>query len=592
MRSLLPLVGLLSLATTSLAQTFVPKNWTDVDSVPSDQAIEVAIVSGHNTIPIAGVLPKTTDAGTDPPISGPGLLLTAKNELNIQEGQIILVSCDPGAWPGFETLNSALSAAEGLDVAAIIMYSSTSDTCDLTSDDNGFPDFYASKSAMDTATMLQRFKPTLQGSNTINVVIGPSDNSSNGTGSTDNSSLDNDANGPTPSTTVAMIVLYSITGVITTLFLAVIITGAVRAHRHPERYGPQAVFGHPRQSRARGLARAMLDSLPIVKVGDRSADASKLGDVELAAQNHVDENGERTHAEATDSIHQVGNTDRSEALPSSEANSSSETPPRESGIAAAAVTTASPSGSGDHTQGCSICTEDFVIGEDQRVLPCDHRFHPNCVDPWLLNVSGTCPLCRIDLNPPNDQTNPDEMEDGAEDSPTSGRNHTTVPPTAMTEEEMSREQQARGSRTFTNSVLLSIVGLSRPNPTSREEQRRAFEAYAAWQQQQREMGRQESPAPSEGDAENESRLRRTMRNVFRVRTRRTGTLSDITADEPVAESNADSAARATTASPKMATDPGHVTAQESDTILPAETSGPSTSTDASRRAAAPSTSHQ
>ena len=42
--------------------------------------------------------------------------------------------------------------------------------------------------------------------------------------------------------------------------------------------------------------------------------------------------------------------------------------------------------------GCSICTEDFVKGEDVRLLPCNHQYHPECIDPWLLNVSGTCPL--------------------------------------------------------------------------------------------------------------------------------------------------------------------------------------------------------
>jgi hypothetical protein len=25
-------------------------------------------------------------------------------------------------------------------------------------------------------------------------------------------------------------------------------------------------------------------------------------------------------------------------------------------------------------------------------LPCKHQFHPACIDPWLINVSGTCPL--------------------------------------------------------------------------------------------------------------------------------------------------------------------------------------------------------
>ncbi|KAK4174537.1 hypothetical protein QBC36DRAFT_333409 [Triangularia setosa] len=46
---------------------------------------------------------------------------------------------------------------------------------------------------------------------------------------------------------------------------------------------------------------------------------------------------------------------------------------------------------------CAICTEDFVEGRDVRKLPCGHIFHPPCVDPWLLQFSVTCPLCRVDL---------------------------------------------------------------------------------------------------------------------------------------------------------------------------------------------------
>jgi len=59
---------------------------------------------------------------------------------------------------------------------------------------------------------------------------------------------------------------------------------------------------------------------------------------------------------------------------------------------------------------CSICTEDFTKGEDVRVLPCNHKFHPACVDPWLLNVSGTCPLCRVNLNPAPEQLAASEGE--------------------------------------------------------------------------------------------------------------------------------------------------------------------------------------
>ncbi|KAK3393512.1 hypothetical protein B0H63DRAFT_458386 [Podospora didyma] len=34
---------------------------------------------------------------------------------------------------------------------------------------------------------------------------------------------------------------------------------------------------------------------------------------------------------------------------------------------------------------------------DVRKLPCRHLFHPICIDPWLLDFSVTCPLCRVDL---------------------------------------------------------------------------------------------------------------------------------------------------------------------------------------------------
>lgn len=41
---------------------------------------------------------------------------------------------------------------------------------------------------------------------------------------------------------------------------------------------------------------------------------------------------------------------------------------------------------------CSICTEDFVEGRNVRILPCRHIYHRRCIDPWLLDFAGTCPL--------------------------------------------------------------------------------------------------------------------------------------------------------------------------------------------------------
>lgn len=45
---------------------------------------------------------------------------------------------------------------------------------------------------------------------------------------------------------------------------------------------------------------------------------------------------------------------------------------------------------------CPICIVDFEEGDDLRLLPCEgkHRFHQECVDPWLLELSSSCPICR------------------------------------------------------------------------------------------------------------------------------------------------------------------------------------------------------
>jgi hypothetical protein len=48
------------------------------------------------------------------------------------------------------------------------------------------------------------------------------------------------------------------------------------------------------------------------------------------------------------------------------------------------------------TETCPICILDFEEGDDVRILPCEgqHRFHQTCVDPWLLKLSSSCPICR------------------------------------------------------------------------------------------------------------------------------------------------------------------------------------------------------
>jgi E3 ubiquitin-protein ligase RNF115/126 len=46
---------------------------------------------------------------------------------------------------------------------------------------------------------------------------------------------------------------------------------------------------------------------------------------------------------------------------------------------------------------CSVCMDDFKVGEQVRGLVCDHFFHEACIVPWLER-HGTCPVCRKELS--------------------------------------------------------------------------------------------------------------------------------------------------------------------------------------------------
>ncbi|XP_040271945.1 E3 ubiquitin-protein ligase ZNRF3 isoform X2 [Bufo bufo] len=52
--------------------------------------------------------------------------------------------------------------------------------------------------------------------------------------------------------------------------------------------------------------------------------------------------------------------------------------------------------SSSSTSDCAICLEKYIDGEELRVIPCTHRFHKRCVDPWLLQ-NHTCPHCRHNI---------------------------------------------------------------------------------------------------------------------------------------------------------------------------------------------------
>jgi hypothetical protein len=246
--------------------------------------------------------------------------------------------------------------------------------------------------------------------------------------------------------TDSRIILYAITGCVSALFCAVIISGvcylsqlliltdlmivqAIRAIRHPERYGPRMVNGDipgGSQSRARGLGRAILDTFPIVTFGTAQVDRDNST---YAGHKDVEAPADQSSRRPDDTLEMSGVMSRQLVQhPSQQMGETSEThmpaasttagthgreseysaarvvprvkPPHQP-IASEASTSSArdadplmPEAIGRET--CPICIIDFQEGDELRVLPCEgkHRFHQACVDPWLLELSGSCPLCR------------------------------------------------------------------------------------------------------------------------------------------------------------------------------------------------------
>ncbi|KAH9935659.1 uncharacterized protein B0H18DRAFT_976726 [Fomitopsis serialis] len=276
-------------------------------------------------------------------------------------------------------------------------------------------------------------------------------------------------------TSLAMIILYAITGCVSALFCVVIVSGAIRAIRHPERYGPRTGEGEfassfPGQSRARGLTRAILDTFPVVKFGMETPQSTQGKDVEMGDVNSYKGDEERdsasldgddkfsieedggaephrgAHANAherrvswapqpplerkdegragedtvqeediTTTAHDHSGTGEPVAGPSSPTQrspSDRELPParprpRPGRSSTLGRPMSAPAGEKEKdvvpdaigTETCPICIVDFEEGDDLRVLPCEgkHRFHRDCVDQWLLELSSSCPICRQDF---------------------------------------------------------------------------------------------------------------------------------------------------------------------------------------------------
>ncbi|CAN8321764.1 unnamed protein product [Cochlearia groenlandica] len=56
---------------------------------------------------------------------------------------------------------------------------------------------------------------------------------------------------------------------------------------------------------------------------------------------------------------------------------------------------------------CSVCLDECEIGTEVKQMPCKHKFHGECLLPWL-ELHSSCPVCRYQL-PAADETKTDSV---------------------------------------------------------------------------------------------------------------------------------------------------------------------------------------
>ncbi|KAM5355653.1 hypothetical protein ACJ41O_002299 [Fusarium nematophilum] len=403
---------------------------------------------------------------------------------------VAYLSCDTPKGDSFIQPDKMLNDLMKTDpkIKAIVLYSTSQNWCSISpASDLEFTSILSMADGGEATQALNYLNRTGR-SDPVKVSI--TGNTTEGS----NPSFDDEPSKNNPA--VAMSILYSITGLVTLLFLAIIATGAIRAHRYPERYGPRgALGGRPRQSRAKGLARAVLDTIPIVKFGNQTP-AKPDPNLELETGN------QRNDAVTQRATSHLSEPRRSDGAPAADGEDNG-------AVAAGARMSSSPEDAEDREDdhlGCSICTEDFKVGEDVRVLPCQHQFHPVCIDPWLVNVSGTCPLCRYDLRPGKGHKSQEETN--------TGDGSALPPPLALEGAENDVPNASHRNR------LSRVFDINRLRQATVEEQ---MEALRRMRAETNEAERQEATtaaAAADGESRGQSaRFAAKLRDRFRIRTR-------------------------------------------------------------------------
>ncbi|CAB4422291.1 unnamed protein product [Rhizophagus irregularis] len=256
----------------------------------------------------------------------------------------------------------------------------------------------------------------------------------------------------------AMIVLYAVSGVVLGLFFIVVVTNIIKNRLNAP--APQTSQGQDPRPR-RGIARSVLESFPVffftMGLKDEDDDKKEKDDLEKGKAKELESDIEleslstdvmksAPQAEDAKDSSNISTDKTSKASNNNNDDNSQESDPdlpqnpsiahiKDSSRSRSISTTSNPSATltnnevQDGQLTCPICIDDFESGEELRLLPCQHRYHTLCIDPWLLDISPLCPMCKTDYTSWESEMNATQHNQDSSVSSsieTTGNNHYTT----------------------------------------------------------------------------------------------------------------------------------------------------------------------
>jgi len=102
---------------------------------------------------------------------------------------------------------------------------------------------------------------------------------------------------------------------------------------------------------------------------------------------------------------------------------------------------------------CPICLNEYEEGVKIRILPCEHAYHIECIDKWLLRNNRLCPVCKRKVLPGGSDS---ESSDESTDNTSTTNINTTNRRSSITENQPNEEDDTNESSRLLVNVRTSL----------------------------------------------------------------------------------------------------------------------------------------